>query len=121
MPLQYTTQFAEVIFHEPVSFLHTATVERHCIANMKYMISEIVDAVVKSGVTPSDFFASRIEDNNEPWILSSSSSVIAKVIAIELTKTSLAAKAEISDTPIRQSHPNGVNKGSNTFLPIVEA
>jgi len=41
------------------------------------------------------------------------SSVTLIVIAIALTKTSRAAKAEISDTPIRQSQPRGFNIGSS--------
>ena len=102
------------IFHPPVSLRDTATVERHCRAKIKNTISPMEVAKVKSFSPVASIFAFLSELSNVLCSLSSSE-VTLNVNAKEETKTSLAANADISDTPILQSIPMGDINGWINF------
>ena len=102
------------ILQPPVSCREIANVEIHCKAMIKNTISPITFEVVKRGSFVPAILAFRMEEIME-LCRRFSSVVTLKINAIELTKTSLAAKVVTSATPTRQSKPSGFIKGSIIF------
>jgi len=102
------------IFHPPVSFRDTATVERHCSAKIKNTIRPIDVATVKS-FSPVASILAVLNEFSNVLCSSSSSEVTLNVNASEDTNTSRAANADISDTPILQSIPIGDINGWINF------